>query len=374
MTKFPIHNTVIGIACLTLLQACASAPEAAPDTTPLVKSAIVTSNIRNNGFKGQFANDTVHVRKTVANMQRIDDDFKFTGSIMGRLGSKQSRSEIIRLDKNLEWQLDNRAKRYRECVIGKCWAESGFRSDLYSEETAEARDEQEEQDACDLTMTTNDFFIKKTGASRDVNGFPADEYKVNWEMAFKDSEGKTARNLITIDLWTTPVQGDLAEAIAMQTSFEDALRQREQAAMDENFLKAAPTGSLELMMKHLLEDFDEADLKKIKALMAKATKIEGFPISRKIQWDAKNETCAAPPEPEEEDEDTLNTGSLKGLLASVGKQVVKQEVKKKRDEKAREIAMQPLLSIVEDIKSIEITEIRESQLSVPSGYKLDNRS
>ena len=373
MTSTLSKNALIVVACTALIQACASKPAAAPDTTPLVKAAIVTSNIRNNGFKGQFANDTVQVRKTVANMQRVDDNFKFTGSIMGRVGGKQNRSEIIRLDKNLEWQLDNRKKRYRECVIGKCRAAAGFRSDLYSEETAEEREQADELASCKLTTTKNDFYIKKTGVQREVNGFQASEYTVNWEMAFKDSEGKTARNVITIDLWTTPIEGAVAEAINMQTNFDAALSQRRQSALPESFVNAAPNGAMELLVQHLLDGFSEEELAKIKNLMNKAQPIEGFPISQKFQWDAKNETCAAPPEPEEE-KDTLDTGSLKGLIASVGKQVVKQEVQKKRDEKAREIAMQPMLSIVEDIKSIEIQEIRESQLAIPTGYKLDNRS
>jgi len=108
--------------------------------------------------------------------------------------------------------------------------------------------------------------------------------------------------------------------------------------------------------------------------MANADDIQGFPISQKFQWDARNETCSAPPEPEEESEDSLNTSSFKGLLASVGKKIVKQEVDKKKAERAREIAMQPMLSVIVETQSIEITEIRESQLSVPANYKLENRS
>ena len=63
-----------------------------------------------------------------------------------------------------------------------------------------------------------------------------------------------------------------------------------------------------------------------------------------------------------------------GLLKSVGKKVIKQEVDKKKAEKAREIALRPVLSVLTDVKSIEILEIRESQLTVPEKYKLLNRS
>ncbi|MEE9321762.1 MAG: hypothetical protein V3U76_15050 [Granulosicoccus sp.] len=87
-----------------------------------------------------------------------------------------------------------------------------------------------------------------------------------------------------------------------------------------------------------------------------------------------NETCAAPPEAEAEEEDKLNTSSIGGLLQSVGEQLIKQEVKKKQDEKLREIELAPLFSYIEELKSIEIGDVHESQLSVPVNFKLDNRS
>ena len=101
---------------------------------------------------------------------------------------------------------------------------------------------------------------------------------------------------------------------------------------------------------------------------------QGYSVSNKFTWEAKNDTCAAPPEPDEGEEDALDTGSISGLLKSVGKKVVKQEIEKKKAEKAREIALRPILSVLTDVKSIDILEIRESQLSVPAKYKLLNRS
>jgi len=374
MTKAAFFRVTAILTGLVFLQACASKPPAVPDTTPLVKSSIVTSNIKNNGFKGQFANDTVQVRKTVANMQRIDSDSKFTGSILGRIGGKQSRSEIIRLDKNLEWHLDNKTKRYRECQIGKCLQLSSLKADAFSGETAEEIEQEQAIDECPLTLSQNEFSIKRTGETRELNGFPATEYKVDWKLGATDSAGKTALSVITIDVWTTPETGALAEAIAMQSEFDRALQQRLEGDLPAVFLKAAPAASLDFVLQYLLDGIGERDKQKIEALMAKATEIKGFPISQKFQWDSKNETCAAPPEPEAEKKNTLDTGSLSGLLSSVGKQLVNQEVEKKKEEKRREIALQPILSVIEEIKSIEIIEIRESQMSVPSNYKLENRS
>ena len=107
--------------------------------------------------------------------------------------------------------------------------------------------------------------------------------------------------------------------------------------------------------KYLLGALSEADREALKRQMAGATPIEGYPISRKVQWDSRDETCAAPPE-EEAEPDRLDTRSFAGLLKSVGKTVVNQEIEKKREEKREEIAMRPVFSIVEEVKSIEIGE------------------
>jgi len=69
----------------------------------------------------------------------------------------------------------------------------------------------------------------------------------------------------------------------------------------------------------------------------------------------------------------LNTSSIKGLLGSVTKQIVKQEVDKKAAEKAREIELAPIFIYIVDVTSVEMADIRESQLSVPSNYKLITR-
>ena len=357
---------------LGTLAGCASEPEVIDDT-PLLRSAIVTSEIRNNGFKGFFANEGIHVVRTVVDMQRVDDDFTYTGSLMGRFGGRRSRSEIVRLDKALEWQLDNEREQYTECALGGCDALATFEQAVYAEDAEEVDLDDDPENVCTLRTVESRFDIVRTGERREINGFPAEEYTVDWRHGVRDGDGRLGRNRISMTVWTTPETGEIAEAARMRRAFDERYR----AALDERFPEqyhaAVPEAAAAVLYKYLLESLSDEDVAELERLMGEATPIEGYPVSRKIQWDSRNETCAAPPEEEADEEDRLDTRSLGGLLRSVGKGIVRQEIRKKREEKRREIELAPVFSIVEEVKSIEIGEIRESRLSVPPGYDLRNR-
>ncbi len=364
------RSAVLGITTITIA-GCAATP--VEDTTPLVRTAIIKSTVSNSGVKGLGGHEGTFTSSTTSDISRRDDTFKYTGAILSRFGGKQDRSNIVRLDRNLEWAMDNKRKNYSECPLGGCRsAFDGLLSAEYEEE--QEGDFDNEQDAsCQISDMKNTFNIKSTGQTRNINGFDANEYLIDWRMTASDSEGKQLENIVEVNLWTTPETPLIADALRMQNAFDQKYANALEQTYPTNVQKALPKEVIELFTKHMLNIFSETEIASLKNLMADAATIEGYPVSRKIKWDARNDTCAAPPEPEAEEESRLNTSSLKGLLESVGKQVIKQEVDKKVDAKKREIALAPIMLFVEEVQSIEINEIRESQLSVPAKYKLVNR-
>lgn len=358
------------LALLTIsIVGCASKP--VEDTSPLVRTAVVKSEVSSTGVKGLFGYEGTYTSSTATDIRRRDDTFKFSGSIMSRIGGKQDRSNIVRLDKGVEWALDNKKKRYSECPLGGCQSDfDGFLSGEYAQEEEENF---EEDSSCELTAVNHTFDVRKSGQNRDINGFNADEYVVDWRMSATDNQGKTLENIVAINLWTTPQTPRIDEAIRMQNAFDTKYATARGETYPANVQKALPPEVIDLFTKFLLNSLTEADLAKLKSLMARAADIQGFPVSRKVKWDARNDTCSAPPEPQAEEQSRLNTSSFSGLVKSVGKQIVGQEIDKKMDEKKREIDMAPIMLFVEDVKSIEIGDIRESQLNIPAKYKLVNR-
>ena len=365
---------------LVLIQAgCAAKP--AIDDSPLVRAAVVTTDIRNNGFKGQFANDAVQVVSTVTDSQRIDQNMVFTGSILSRVGGKRDNSEIVRLDSELEWFLDNRKKRYYECPLGGCTTTTAYSLDMFTGEGlgGTGPDGEEEgagslEQQCPLKTVENRFEIIKTGQQRSINGFAAEEYQLEWVTALEDPDGNLARNRISSTTWTTAESGDVAEAVRMQRAFEQRYRSALDRPMAESYYAMLSEESVEIVSRFLLAGMSEADRATLARMVAEAEPVEGFPVSTKVQWETQGATCQTPVADEAPDESgRLDTSSFKGLLSSIGRNVVGQEVDDRVEREQQRMAMAPIFSLSSEVKSIEIGDVRESRLSVPAGYKLDNR-
>lgn len=103
------RNSALALLLSVSVAGCATKQEIV-DNSPIVRSATVVSSVTNGGIKGQFASAGKRTVKTVSDMRREDEAFKFTGSIMSRIGKSADASHIIRLDRALVYQLNNKKK------------------------------------------------------------------------------------------------------------------------------------------------------------------------------------------------------------------------------------------------------------------------
>jgi len=371
----PLRITLLALGT-SLIVGCASKPPPVVDNTPILRAAQVKTKYSSTGFKGFMAQEGTQDSYTFPDKRRTNRTNKFSGSVLSRITGSQSTSDIIRLDKGVEWQADNKKKNYQECAIGDCKGIGQFMSAAFD---SESQGEFEEQDqdlppGCVITVTDQRFDVSKTGQKREVNGFPAEEYLIDWRYNARDDAGGKLENLFTINIWTTPQTAAMTEALNVQNQFDARYTTALNDGYPDALTKAIPRDAIAMLERFFLDALSEADSAKLKQMMANNPKIEGFPVSSKTKWDARNTTCAAPKEPEQAEESSrLNTSSIKGLLGSVTKQIVKQEVDKKAAEKAREIELAPIFIYIVDVTSVEMADIRESQLSVPSNYKLITR-
>ncbi len=374
----PVTSAIAACLGLGLVSGCASkSVEVVDDNSPLIRTVIVTTSSSSSGFKGVLGRDGETVFHTMPNMRRINHSEKYTGNLLSRVTRKSDTSEIIRLDKGLEWQMDNRKKLYTECALEGCGKEATYALDTYAADTKKVEENvsaAREEDECEVNITRNDFNIVKTGAKRDVNGFPAEEYVMDWQLVMTDSEGASATNVVSSTTWNTPITGMVAEAVQMEETFDAAYRASLDISLPDQFSDVLPLEAVNALLDEVLADFDDQQVEDFKRLLAQLDAVSGYPVSQKMQWDARGETCVEPEEVVEKKESRLDVSSVSGFLKSVGKKVVKQEIAEQAEAKAEEINMAPILSIQTQVKSIEIGEIRESQLSVPANYTLNNRS
>src|SRR5882724_10305867 len=91
------------VPALLVLQACNH--EVLPDY-PQHATAVTRTYFHNLGFKGMLASESTRTVSTRADMKREENEFRFTGFIMGHLVSARDGAIIWRADKNKQWRLD----------------------------------------------------------------------------------------------------------------------------------------------------------------------------------------------------------------------------------------------------------------------------
>jgi len=279
--------------CVSVVLASCASKEVVVDNSPIVRSATIVSSVNNGGIKGQFAAAGTRTVKTVENMRREDEAFNYTGSIMGRFSKGNNDSSIVRLDRGLVYQLNNKRKTYQECPITGC---ASFMENLTQGQSYE---EEEVAGECELVVVENDLTLVNTGNQRAINGFPTDEYLFTWSTVMQDPDGKKMRNEITSRTWTTPVTGEVAQAVQMSNTFNRAYMQARQQDYSDNLLKVMPADALQIMETQLLNSMDDVDSALLQKLAA-LPEVQGYPISNTVEWQASNDTCTAQNEPEGE--------------------------------------------------------------------------
>jgi len=187
--------------------------------------------VHNEGFRGKFAFESHDIITLTPDRRRTDSTFKFTGAVLGKLTSEQRNAEIVRLDKDLIWQINLNKNRYMEYPIKKAAYHAGVVLDDPSGETVYV------EECC--TVKTN---IKRTGKRKVVNGYDAEEVVLTMASACQEMAGQPPNKVtFTLDIWLAPTVriGDLEAfdtAYARKVGMDVQMFQ----AMGEQFMKLYP--------------------------------------------------------------------------------------------------------------------------------------
>jgi hypothetical protein len=197
--------------------------------------------VHNEGFRGKFASESHDVITLTPDRKKTDGTFKFTGAIMGRLTSEQRNVQIVRLDKDLTWQINMNKNRYLEYPIKKTAFQIGVVADDPSGETAYVEE-------CCTVKTA----LRRPGTKKIVNGYDAEELILTLSSTCQEEAGQQPNKIImTLDTWIAPAVklGDLDafdRAYAKKVGMDVQMLQ----AAGDQFLKMYPgIRDLALMMK-----------------------------------------------------------------------------------------------------------------------------
>jgi hypothetical protein len=280
---------------------------------------------------------------------------KFVGGIVGAFaGGPQNQAEITRLDKEVIWDLDHKAKAYTEKPLTA--AEKPMKGvDVKSERSGEPPDQH-------YRITKSEVKVVKTGAEKTINTFPCKEYVITYDMVIEDSATKkTIEQVMTMDMWATPLTDALKAAQAAQTEFNQKLAKK--TGMELSPDEAQQLGMGSLTAAYGLDS--RATAEKMAEVSAEMDKIEGYPIVTDLKWQMKGDSLAeAQPEPAEEEEPSPSATGVPSLGSMLGKAL------------GNKIASKPtqsepgvLFTSYFELKSVTTSDIAADHFEVPAGYK-----
>jgi hypothetical protein len=275
--------------------------------------------------------------------KRADDNTtKMVGGIMGALAGKpQTSVEITRLDKDVVWELNPPKKTYTERPIA-----------LPAGTDTKAERKQSGPEQKPYKIVKSEIKVTKTGATKTINGFACTEYLITWEVVLEDTASKgRVTQVMTTDLWNTPLTDQLKKAQAIEAEFSKKLAQKLAVSLSPEEANQLGAGMLTSM--YGLDAKETAG--KLEEVGKEMAKVEGYPIVTEVKWQVKNDSAAAKkPEPEPEPAPTTLGGLIANRLAPKPTAPQDQGV---------------LFSSYQEVKSVSLDAVPGTEFEIPDGYK-----
>src|SRR6185437_4825399 len=224
--------------------------------------------------------------------------------------------------------------------------------------------QQQEQQDKDVKVIKNEFTVKDTGQSKNINGFDTHEYLITWDYETQNTKtGETAKNLMTTDTWTS-TDGKLVKARDAERAYDKAYAElmHMPAPASSDDADAFGLGS----NAHI-----EVNGEDMKSAVAKLRTIKGLPVSTDIRWEAAG-TDKDGKATNDADAGKDSSKSLDGALCSLFGHKSDDSDKGKDQKSQGTPGMTTLFSSHMEVKAVDTSAVDASQFQVPSDYKVDD--
>jgi hypothetical protein len=218
-----------------------------------------------------------------------------------------------------------------------------------------------------MRISSNNFDVKSTGQKRAINGFSTDQYAVSWVVKMQDPQKRTTTSTLSFDVWTTPTTQQMRAAFNTENTFSKAYLA---GATRAHPLPAAKTEAeraqvmppeVGQMMLGYLSNLSPADRAAFANVGRQLAKIQGYPISTRIEWRVDGNACAAKEGSTAARQPAADAASVvSGIAGMFGA---------KKNEKSGDAA---ILSFTIEVKSLKVEPVRDSIFTVPANYKRVN--
>src|SRR5690606_11020329 len=354
-----LKNTGLALA-IAGLTACAGQPV---DNSPAYPTTVLKAKYLVNGlYAPDFHGEQIVY--TRADRRRLDHKTEFDSFLM-RWANFDS-SDIARLDRKLWWAVDHDDETYRECAITGCI--DGSIWDQLSKSDTKEEDEEEyesyDERGCQVKLATNQFTVTPTGNQRLFGGMNANEYKVEWRTEMADPTGAKDLNLVQFVFWTITPDTQMHKAWQVNREFQ-------QAYLGENphdpLMRLLGKDGY-MAIAAFAGDVQKTDAEQYGSFLSELNKIEGYPLSIKLEWYQKNDACQNPATAGGAQPVNLSNG-LEGAAMNMVNNFFKEQKAKVLAEWNKDARVRYIYEVV----SVNEEMVRDSAFDLPAGYKMMDR-
>lgn len=361
---YSFQRTILAAFGLSVLAGCATTTTTKEDTSPKNPTSVVQAEYSVTGglVPGFSGNQQVYTR---SDMRRIDTTSRFSNLLMRWANADQS--DIFRIDQNLLWMLDNKENTYRECPLSGCLISPLL---LSKEDNSEGEEEEYvsyEERQCEVTLADQKFNVEETGQSRQIGGLKAREYVVSWQTDMQDLQGRKDTNLLQFVFWTTDPSEEMNRAWQVHS---EAIDNYLKAVGDDDILVRLVGRDGFKFIGSFVGDIEKTDEQSYNIWTRELARIEGYPLSIKMEWFQKQETC-----PEVKTAKSTDVDLSKGLdgLRNAATGLLSNIVNDKKDALIEQWKQKPRITYVYEVTSISEEMIHDSTFVRPENYQLVDR-
>lgn len=318
---------------------------------------------RSSGFNGNGAYEGTTVTRIQGHKQSETSNIKFTGAFLSKMTGAGESTSITRVDKGVVWMLDPKRKSYTEHPL------AGFDPGDEGEDYDDDMTSGDEEEAPRANVTRNEFSVRKTGASKIINGFACEEYLMTWLMELQDRETREKTlNTMETRLWTTPETAAIKKLTAEENAFSKALLKKMGMPFSPDEMNRFGIGAFALM-----GGAPESELMKgFTSFKKEMGKVKGYPIRTEVSWKVRNDQSRAAaggarPSPGEMGGISIPTAP-EDVLSGLGSFVSKTAKQKLAGGSAPK-ADAPFFSSTTEIRSISTDALPAATFEVPAGFR-----
>lgn len=311
------------------------------------------TKVTSDGFMGMGAFESTTKTYLRTDAQRTDAKLKFTGAFMKMLSPKGTTTNIIRLDKKLVWNFNDRKKKYTEQTfeeIKKTMQQGG-------EYQLQPMAEQDKDYESEYEWKKPVVKVKNLKESKTINVFNCQHYLASVTTVGTHIEtGIKDTMLFVSDLWNAK---NVSKKMDLVNDFNKRYMKAIGFEVPENQGLAMIAGMYKEQMQTLAEEI---------------SKLQGYPIINDMKLTITKNLSSVEQEEEEPEEESLSMRDIQrnfgGLL---GKKLMKDVLDKKAEKKTEEpqkTSVLELFHMTTEVLSIDESILAREIFEVKKGYKL----